>query len=213
MLLVQWDGLRQTNDDIRRKFNGSFIHGVCPNLSDDTRTYYLSDFDGATVRASAFSNRTNKLINSVGEHWEQIDVLYAFPPQTGVIPFGKDIIYLTRNPARQWQVGLCRANAHVYTSNLKPVVLGADHAEAMFTVKYPRSKGIMEALAEFKDKELVSYAINHKYWLNRPSKSSNIALFRNLIPMGSLSHGAFFIHKACSDFKQELWDDLKIKVK
>lgn len=213
MRLVNWDGLRHTNDDMRRKFNSTFIHGMCPNLSTEIRTYHLNDFDGGLVRASAFSNRTNKLINPATENWADIDVLYAFPPQTGVIPFGKDILYLTRNPARQWQVGLCRNNSHVYGSTLKPLPLVSEHAEAMFTAKYPRSTSLDEALEKFKDKELIAYALNHRYWLSRPKGSSTISLLRNLIPLGSCSHGSFFIHKACGDFKQELLDDLKIKVK
>lgn len=210
MRLDRWDGLELTADDVHRKFQQTYIYATHPEINDNNPTVlYIEQVDGNALnlqyrptgggRSRSFSCRTNTL-----------DVRDVYPSIVGAVPDGKSVVIFRRLPARQWQVGLCRANAQILSRELQPLAVNLSTASGLFNPVY-EDRPIAEILRRFEiDHALMAFALSSVYWLAR--RKDKIVLYRNATALGSFVFGTFFVNKSCTDLSQELWDDLRIKV-
>ena len=207
--LRDWDGLAQNNEDIQRKFEFTFVEASHPEVGKGV--FWFNGFDGNRVSVHYAPKEGNKPIAYM-VRWADIDVINAFPTTIGAVPFRNGVLFLKRTAARQWQVGAGQGTGFIWDSNFKPVFWDYEKAQALYFPKYERIP-IEEAVRRFEEKKLgiVAHAIDSTYWLAR--RGDKIVLYRNRHKMGSFVYGSFFLHGACRDFVQELWDDLHLRVK
>lgn len=207
MRLSHWDGLPQNAEDAQRKFNGTYVYALIDD-NNTAKTYKLT-WDGRMVSGVYLdANKRERHTNWVG--WETVDIIRAYPKVLGAIPVDNTVYFIKRNPARQWQVGLCRANTHLWDVNGRGVPPTVPIISAAYEPEWFRGS-VKEAVQALESTKLLeAVALNNRYWLLKcPDK---IKLFSGRLPVGSFMFGSFLIHKSCRDLKQELWDDLKIKV-
>lgn len=209
--LDQWEGLQLNWEDVARKFNGTIVFGVHAEINDGRPiAMHLTDMDDRNCVAHFFTATGVARDANLSIRMRDLDVLHAVPPVLGAIPAGKGILFVQRVPARQWQVGVCRANTRILNKDLVAQVVGLSTVRGIFDPVYT-NEPYTEVLKRFdKDKELQAYALSPTYWFAR--RVDKIVLYRNQIALGSFVYGTFFVNQACSDLKQELWDDLRIKV-
>lgn len=208
MQLRRWDGLLQTPEDLNRKFGGTFVFGVCPDVDETPRVYQITEIQEASVFGRYVSLPGARSHTFSGE-WRTFDVQRPYPPQMGAIPFHNKVLFIQRNPARQWHVGLLPANTTLLDHNLRPSRIGFGEAEALFSPQYAK-QSVEEAVKSFDNAATQAVALSPQYWLAR--RDDKICLFQGRLSLGSFVFGGFFLHNACRDLRQELWDDLKLKV-
>jgi hypothetical protein len=202
----QWEGLVLSSDDVARKFASTYVYGTYNESKP--HTYQIGNNEGWSC--TLFYKGVGKLESLQRCDLRLLDIIHAYPPVTGAFQHESTVGIVKRQPARQWQVGVCRANIMLWDENLEPQRLAHDVIESMFTATYPR-QDVHTILKEFQeDKKLRAKVITNRYWLKRAGK--DVALYRNMICLGSFVLGSFFVNAACQDLKQELWDDLRIKV-
>lgn len=211
--LSKWDDIPQTDDDLRRKFNGSYVLGVVNKQHSKPQTLSLSTPDGRLWEVSFIDEKKGKISTLIEVRSSHILVKDAIPSQTGVVQYDKDILYFSRICARQWQVGLTRANGQILNSSRRVVSITLEPAAAVFQPQYLQ-ESVSSFVKKLEDKKsgYQAIAISKLYWLKREG-SEDITLYRNLLPIGTFSYGGFMINKSCRDFTQELQDDLKIQVR
>jgi len=207
MMLAQWDNLPQNWADLNRKFSGTFVFGIVPEVQAAPQVYEIIEIgeQHATVRFRSGDHNTHELAR-----WTTMDVIHPYPPQLGAIPFFNKVLFIQRNPARQWHVGMNRQNTILLNHRLLPVVIGHSEAKALYQPEY-RGLSVQDAVTAMEgNADLEAIAINRHYWLAR--RDDKIRLYHGRLPLGSFTFGGFFIHKGCRDLSQELWDDLRLKV-
>ncbi len=216
MRLTQWDNLPQSAEDIRRKFTSTYVLASIGTISPEPATYYLEIDEDGHVQPLQWP-QGNRLAYDYCRAGD-VDVVEAVP-EGRVVPYVtnggvENILVVRRRPERQWQVGLCRANSTFYTwanGMLTPSGVDYSRAKAAFQPNYQLTT-IHDSLEAFKPKDstIQARALGPRYWLGRNGK--DISLFMGRSMLGNFVYGGFFINKTCMDLKQELWDDLKIKV-
>lgn len=209
MKLKNWDGLNQNREDIIRKFNGTYVHAIVPELKDEKpRTYYLGDFEDRNV-GIRWVEKGKRNHGSVP--WQSIDVLYSQPPHLGAVPYELGILFVSRLPTRQWQVGICRGTTALHDSEGVSVPLNLENVDALFSPQYDK-RPVTELANELKrNKDLKAVALSPRFWLSK-TKGNYVELHSNRIPVGTFQYGGFMLNAVCGDLKQELWDYLKLKV-
>lgn len=213
MKLREWDGLPQNAQDISRKFHNTYVKAIVPELDPkQEHVITIGDFDGGFCHVTYLVDEQGRSKRCAAE-WGQIDVIEAWPTTVGSIPFFNKVLLLKRSIARQWQVGLCSHNSHVWNHTLRAITLRLQEANALFNPKYEfDKKDITKVVKRFEEqKTLEAVALDPIWWLVR--MNDKLVLYRNQLPLGSFTFGRFFLNSKCSDFEQELWDDLKLKVK
>lgn len=212
MKLRDYEGLRLTLEDIRQKFGNTYLRVSHPSINAGRPTVIqLWNMEGGEARATFHSGKLDD-VKQLGIMVDDLDVLEFYPKAIGVIPYNdNDIIFVRKGVARQWQVGLCQANTIVYSSLGTTMRWDLSAAEAIYDAVY-KTHTYREVLKQFAaEKYLKAVALNSVYWMCR--RDEKIVLNRNQIPLGSFVYDSFFVNKACTDLGQELWDDLRLRVK
>jgi hypothetical protein len=208
MIMSHWDGLLQSSEDLARKFNNTYVWGTIEGYIKQPTALHLEGRDGYW-RVTYWNTEEKKNRRLVDIRPQYIDIVHALPPLTGAIPFFNTIMFSRRVPQRQWQVGTCRGNSMLYNRQLQVIAFDLQHCLWLFDPVYEPIK-IADAVERFKkEKNLEALALDNRYWLSR-GEGKNITLYRNMVVMGGYVYGGFFANPACGDFKQELYDDLKI---
>lgn len=209
MRLSVWDGLVQSSEDINRKFGGTFVFAVCPDIDAEQRVYEIVEV-GPGVATIRWSPRAGARHRTDNHQWESIDVIHHYPKTLGAIPFFNKALFIQRNPARQWHVGLTSRNTQLWDHTMRPTRIGMAEAEAVFSPTYEKRE-VLDAVKELEtNKEREAVVLSPQYWLVK--REDKVKLYRGRLSLGSFSFGGFFVHKSCGDLRQELWDDLRLKV-
>lgn len=212
MRLENWDGLNQTNEDIARKFDNTYVYASHPDVG--TGVFYLSAFEGRHCRAYyGTPNERLGLPPATTVQWREIDVIHSFPETIGVVPHRTGVLILKRTASRQWSVGLGSGTGTMWDQDLRVQHMGYDKAVSVYSPVYDTAP-IEEVVKRFSEKGrgLQAHALSSVYWLAR--RDDKIVLYRNRnLKMGSYVYGSFFLHGSARDFVQELWDDLHLRVK
>lgn len=209
MRLVNWDDLPQTADDMNRKFAGTYVWGIAARTSETPRVYEVTQIEGNDIFLRFSPGRGQRHEVAI-DRWREFDVVEAYPRTLGAVPFFDKVLLIKRTPMRQWHVGLTGNNTSLVNHLFQPQRIGFSEAEAVFRPVYEglSVKDAVEALMKEENRQAI--ALSPHYWLAK--HKDKVKLYRGRLCLGSFVYGGFFIHKACTDLKQELWDDLKLKV-
>ena len=210
MRLNNWDNLPQSSADIARKFDQSYLRAIVPELGSVPKVIQLSRIDGDYGRASYLNDAGKEATVTI--LWGGLEVVESWPSVVGSIQFFNKVLLLKRNPARQWMVGLSHGNAMVWDHTLNSLGQrwGLPEATALYLAAY-ENVDLTTVVKRFEENpKLEAFALNPIYWLSR--QSDKLVLHRNQIPLGSFVYGKFFLNSRCTDFRQELWDDLHLRV-
>jgi hypothetical protein len=211
--------VENTAEDLNRKFVVTFVEGSVKGnppavyVVRDIQSTGNKDFALLTLR-QCFPPAENKKQREVGDIFHcahaDFDLIREFPANVGAANHGSTVVHTTRLGARQWRVGLCDQTAQVRIGGKQQVInISNDIAYSIYNPSYVRDH-LMALEMLYKEEGRKAVAISPDYWLYRARKE--IILVRNTTPLGAFHKYKFFINKPCTDFVQELWDDLHIKV-
>ncbi len=195
--LAHFNGLDQNLDDIRRKFLSTYFEAT---IKKETQVVCLADTDGpewAYLRMKPGAPLVKVLTKDV-------EIVRDFP-NVGWINFNKGVMFIQRNPARQWQVGMCRANASVWDHGNTTV--DTTHSIAVAAFGYQKPASIKEALELIRKRKHTGVALNRNYALI--NNATAISLYRKRMPIASFEQSKFFFNHNCTWFKPEIETDFQ----
>jgi hypothetical protein len=200
--LADWDGVAQTDDDMGRKFNNTYIKAVTPKSPD-----------GAVFSPQFFENGYAYLRNikeGYLDKYPRKEVLVICPnPAPSLYQLvGGGVAMVRRLPARQWQEGLCSGNTAIFINGELRPRWGGEVAVQLFEpqVDVP----LEQALASIKAGECMR--LTKKYWLKSAKGDSNISLYRRHTRIGSWASKSFFWAPDGKLLQEEVKDELRFYV-
>ena len=188
-----------TYANIKQKANGKVIPVYFDRVGQtDDGTYYANVYTPAEKYVPNFSTQQAKIsFNSFSYKLSDFTILDV--PETQVFDALGRTLYYTRNPARQWQKGICSANCNLIDPILS--ILEALPRSTEYEVKdYSRTnfsldtlynlfnpnvaETFTQALSDIEKHDIFSRTIDGKYYVSRfPSKTYEYMLFRFNIPL------------------------------
>jgi hypothetical protein len=211
--------VENTVEDLSRKFAGTYIEGSIDKA--EPKVYQIIEIIPATGEFCHLSvlecippqedksKPKQRAERRIVTH-RSFDLTRDFPTQVGAANHGSTVIHTTRLGQRQWRFGLCDATAQARIGGAQTQVpISSDMAYSIFNPQYVGDyRAALDLLQGDKGRKAV--ALSPYYWMYKTR--TEVILVRNTTPLGAFTKHKFFINKPCTDFVQELWDDLQIKV-
>lgn len=206
--LRHYEGVELTDDDMRRKFAGTFVYALIngsKKASKEPLVICVSDFTHDSQDNLMAFCRFNGT-NGINLKPENIEIIMDFP-KCGWFNFDGDALYLERSPARQWAVGACRGNSYI-TRMPKQSMNQVLPSHAVWTAAFGEQKqrSLKQSLSEIKGGSL-GVALNRDYAIKK--SNDGILLFHRTIPIASFERTRFFMYHNTSWFIPELEVDFK----
>lgn len=191
------DGWHYNDDDLRMKFEGSFLRLRLPS----------GDKVGQCIE---FTDPAIKIDREVF-HRKEIEILEEIPA-VGISNFQNGIVAFTRSTRRQYKRGLNEGSANILMETGDQLHLTNDLAINIFDKKFSDFEVALDVLKHAKTK-IKARALNTRYWLHKSPTTNEVLLMRNGLKVGIFSETRFWFNKNCDSLKQELIDDLNLDLK
>jgi hypothetical protein len=205
--LSAWDGVRQTQNDLSRKFNNTWVLARAVSAKspgkEQTGVCYISAVREETVDGELVENDRPFTVPH-----ENFYIIKAVPDPGVYTLEGGGVVLLRRLPARQWHEGLYNGNFLVYINGERTINWGNSVARQLF--KPQEDVSLTEALKVLPEGKCLR--LTKTYWLQSRKAERIVNLMRNNTRCGSWAEDQFYWAPAGKIMKEELKDELKFHV-
>jgi hypothetical protein len=205
--LSAWDGVRQTQNDLGRKFNSTWVLAKVVSAKDPGKEHvgvcYVS-----SVRETDVIGELVEDERSFAVPHENFFIVKAVPDPGVYTLEGGGVVLLRRLPARQWHEGLYNGNCLVHINGERSDAWGNSVARQLF--KPQEDVSLTEALKVLPEGKCLR--LTKTYWLQSRKAERIVNLMRNNTRCGSWAEDQFYWAPAGKIMKEELKDELKFHV-
>lgn len=196
MKLSEWNGEKQSSEDLNRKFHGTYVFASA--LKGEPQTYAISEVGHGVVFASTEKTQINFNL-------ADFDILEALPAAGVYSLEGGGVALLRMTGTRQFREGLCLETMHITINGDKPLTaLGFQTAKQLFGPQ--RDVALVEGRQTLSEK-IKCVRLNRDFWLKKDADATYL-YFRRARVGSWTATGRFFWNSVAKSLQEEVKDRL-----